>query len=91
MSRRPKLRPELLTREVADEFLVYEPESGEVYLMNPTAASIIELCDGSRDAEAIAAVILEAVAADPDTVKADVERTLADLDEKKLLQWSEGE
>ena len=91
MSRRPKLRAELLTREVADEFLVYEPESGEVYLMNPTAASIIELCDGSRDAEAIAAVILEAVAADPDTVKADVERTLADLDEKKLLQWSEGE
>lgn len=87
MSRKPKLRSDLLTREVEDEFLVYEPEGGEVYLMNPMAAAILELCDGSRDAAAIAAEILDVLEADPQTVQADVERALEELSEKKLLEW----
>ena len=89
MSRKPKLRSDLLTREVEDEFLVYEPEGGEVYLMNPMAAAILELCDGSRDAAAIAAEILDVIEADPHTVQADVERTLEELSAKKLLEWEE--
>ena len=89
MSRRPRLRSDLLTREVEDDFLVYEPESGEVYLMNPMAASIIELCDGQRDAAAIAAEILDLLDADPGTVRADVERTLGELEAKNLLEWAE--
>lgn len=89
MSRKPRLRTGLLCREVEDDFLVYEPDSGEVYLLNATAASIIELCDGKRDAAAIAAEILAVLEADAEAVRADVERTLQELDDKQLLEWNE--
>jgi hypothetical protein len=36
--------------EVTDGFLVYQPERDRVHYLNPTAALVLELCDGSLPA-----------------------------------------
>lgn len=86
---KPRLRSDLVTRDVADDFLVYDPDNGETYLLNPTAAAIVELCDGTTDAAAIADEIATITHADRAPVLVDVERTLQDLTKKRLVVWPE--
>ena len=84
---KPRLRSDLVTRDVADDFLVYDPDNGETYLLNPTAAAIVELCDGTSNAAAIAEEIASITHAEREPVLIDVERTLRDLTEKRLVVW----
>jgi len=86
MRENPKLREDLVTREVESEFLVYDPETGEIYLLNGTAAGIAEMCDGTTPVADIVAEIVEVFGADPAQVAADVESALADLRAKGLLE-----
>lgn len=89
MNDKPRLRDAVLQREVEDELLLYNPEDGETLLLNITAASIADLCDGTRDANDIAKVIISVVgSADPDAVRADVEKTLHELQAKGMLERS---
>jgi PqqD family protein of HPr-rel-A system len=37
-----------------DELVVYEPRTGQAYVLNPTAAQIWALCDGSHSLGSIA-------------------------------------
>jgi hypothetical protein len=87
MSRLPQLRADVLTREVEDELLLYDAKNGETLLLNATAASILDLCDGERDAGAITKVIVEVVpGAEKSVVQADVQKTLAELQAKGFLE-----
>ena len=89
MSQRPKLRKDVLQREVEDELLLYDPKNGETLLLNATAASILDLCDGERDAAAIAEAIVSILdSADAKTVLADVQKTLDELRAKSMLETS---
>ena len=45
---RPCRRDDLVTRELDDELLVYDPVSDESVLLNASAAAIVVLCDGTR-------------------------------------------
>jgi PqqD family protein of HPr-rel-A system len=83
---RPKLRTDLIVREVDDELLIYDPRTGETVLLNGTAAAIAELCDGTGGPAAIVADILGMVEADPAVVQADVERVIRELDERGLME-----
>jgi PqqD family protein of HPr-rel-A system len=86
MSQLPNIREDVLSREVEDELLLYDPKSGETLLLNASAAVIADLCDGEHDADAIAQSILEALPdADGDLVRADVKKTIDELRDKGML------
>jgi Coenzyme PQQ synthesis protein D (PqqD) len=47
----PKMAPDLEVNEVADGYIVYQPDRDRVHYLNQTAALVLELCNG-RNAEA---------------------------------------
>jgi hypothetical protein len=44
---RPRRAPGVELSEVTDGFLVYQPGNDRVHYLNPTAALLVEICDGS--------------------------------------------
>ena len=72
-------------RTIGDEVLVHDPTHEQVHVLNGIAGRILELCDGSRSAEAIARDVSSATGADFARVNADVEAILAQFATLKLL------
>lgn len=78
----PRRRAELVVGELHDgrETAILDLATGHVVSLNPTAAAIWYLCDGSRDAAAIARELVDALpAAEPSQVEADVRAMLEKL------------
>jgi hypothetical protein len=50
-SRNPVMAPDLELNEVADGYIVYQPDRDRVHYLNQTAAVVLELCTG-KNAEA---------------------------------------
>jgi hypothetical protein len=75
----PRRRPELVAGELqkGQETAVLDMATGQVVSLNPTAAAIWYLCDGQRDASAIAREVLD--------VFPDVEPSKVELDVRTLL------
>jgi predicted TPR repeat methyltransferase len=48
MMRRPLLNPLILLSELEDGYAAYDPARDRLHRLNPTAALLAELCDGSR-------------------------------------------
>jgi len=46
----PILDPAMLVSPVEGGYVAYDPASDQLHQLNPTAALIVELCDGSRTA-----------------------------------------
>jgi hypothetical protein len=51
------LNPSVLLATSPDGYLAYDVDSGRLYRLNPTAALIVELCDGTRSREQIFAAV----------------------------------
>jgi hypothetical protein len=58
-SERPQIAEGLEINEVDDGLIVYQESIERVHHLNPTASVVFQLCDGSRDAAAIAATVGE--------------------------------
>ena len=56
-SSRFRQAPGLDFSEVLDGFLVYQEERDRLHYLNPTAAAILQMCDGSLAAADVAAVL----------------------------------
>lgn len=89
MIARPKRRGDLLLREVEEELLLFDPRTGEASLLNGTAAAIFDLCDGLTPLAAMAEEILGVLSADPETVRADVQRIVEELTGMGLIEEGE--
>ncbi len=89
MMAKPQRLPGLRVKEVEEELLIFKPETGEAFLLNPTASAIFELCDGERSVSSIAEAILNLVTADPETVQADVIKALEEMHQKGLIRFVE--
>jgi PqqD family protein of HPr-rel-A system len=70
---------------VDDGLVIYDPDQDRVHYLNNTAAAIFTLCDGERDAVAIAAAIT-ALFGDGAVSPDDVDAFLAELTEQGLLR-----
>lgn len=82
----PRRRESLEVNEAEDGLVIYDPASDMVHHLNPSAALIFDLCDGSRDPESIAAVVGEIF----DVEQPPLEETLAGLCElagQRLITW----
>jgi hypothetical protein len=82
----PRKAAELEVNEADDGLVVYDPVHDMVHHLNPTAATIFELCDGRRDADAIAVILAEVYGLDAPPH----DQALAGLTElahRNLIHW----
>ncbi|MEO9874662.1 MAG: PqqD family protein [Anderseniella sp.] len=63
-----KTTGDLETTEVPDGFVIYDEPNEKVHYLNPTAAVIYSLCDGSKPVSEVQAFIREAYDLDEDAV-----------------------
>jgi hypothetical protein len=84
---RPRRAESLEINEADDGLVVYDPTEDQVHHLNESASIIFDLCDGTRDPEAIAEILGEAydLAAPP---RDDAIAGLEDLANRKLILWS---
>ncbi|MBP7797895.1 MAG: HPr-rel-A system PqqD family peptide chaperone [Thermoanaerobaculaceae bacterium] len=75
-----KLNPDLVFREDNDGGLIFDPATGDVQVLNETAAFICTLLDGTRSAEEIVAEVLEEFEVeDPAAARADAAQFIEGL------------
>jgi len=87
----PRKRDGFLYQEVRDGGVLFDPVAEKVYVLNPSAAFIWNSLDGRRSPETIVEELREALGPptpDAETLKRDVERSLADLARQGLLEPS---
>ncbi len=72
--------------EAEDGLVVYDPREDMVHHLNPSASVIFDLCDGSRDAAEIAA-LLGAVYELASPPREEALAGLRELAERKLISW----
>jgi hypothetical protein len=77
---------DIIARQMQEEILLYDSKKDSTHLLNPTAAAIWEMCDGTRTPEEIAKEILQVLSADRKTVRTDVERIIREFSENGLLR-----
>lgn len=82
----PRKTDALEVNEADDGLVVYDPAHDMVHHLNPSASMIFDLCDGTRDAEAIALILAEAygLSAPP---RSEAMTGLKDLADRQLIQW----
>ena len=65
--------------------MIYQPQHGRITFLNPTAALILELCNGEHSPEQIADLIKQAYSL-PEVPVEDVRHALKQLRAEGLLQ-----
>jgi hypothetical protein len=81
---RPRRAEGVELSEVTDGYLVYQPSRDRVHYLNPTAALLLEICDGSLTAEQLPPFLVAAFQL-PAPPKAEVEGCLAQLLAEELM------
>jgi hypothetical protein len=71
--------------EIDDEALLYEPVLEQLYYLNPSAALVLGLCDGTASVAQTAAELAEAFGADPLVVEDDVRATVRRFRGERVL------
>jgi hypothetical protein len=82
----PRKADALEVNEADDGLVVYDPVHDMVHHLNPSASMIFDLCDGTRDAQSIAAVLAEAYDLDVPP-QADAMAGLKELVDRQLVVW----
>jgi len=84
---RPEKVEGLLSEELEglDEVVFVHPEDGASFSLNPTAAAILDLCNGQRSQDDLVAILHDTVKADIDKAKADMKSILAEFVEYGLI------
>jgi hypothetical protein len=80
-----KHRPDLVTRSIDGEIVIFDQSAGNVHHLNATASHIWGQCDGTQSAADIAARVAATFNGVPETVLEDVLATLADFRRLGLL------
>jgi len=84
----PRLADGTIRKPLAgDEEVLMTAEGAKALIVNATGAAVVDLCDGTRSADEIAAFIVEHIpAAEMETVRADVDRIIDELAAAGLLE-----
>lgn len=75
---RPRTREDLVFRAVGDDWVVYDPRTRDLHVLNVTAAAVWACCDGTLTPDEIAREVGTHLngAPDADTVRRDVDEVL---------------
>jgi PqqD family protein of HPr-rel-A system len=72
-------------RTAGTDVVVHDPVSARVHVLNPTAAYILQACDGTRSPDEIAHALSAGTGAPHAQTLPDVERTIAELRALELV------
>jgi len=72
--------------EAEDGLVVFDPRTETVHHLNPSASVIFDLCDGSRDPDAIALLLAEVYELDA-PAREDALTGLRELAQRGLIRW----
>ena len=81
----PTRRGQAWVRRGGDDTAVFNPETGALHLLNPSALAIWELCDGATTGQEMAGAIAELTALDIEAAAADVAVALSELERQGLI------
>src|SRR4029077_5823388 len=81
----PRLNPDLLLSPVENGYVAYDPTCDRLHELNPVAALIAELCDGSKSVEGIGEIAGPLL---PEGHAVEVDRWIDQGIEAGLLTWS---
>jgi len=76
----------LEVEEAEDGLVVFDPHTETVHHLNPAASVIFDLCDGSRDPDAVAALLAEVYELDV-PAEEDAAAGLRELAQRGLIRW----
>jgi hypothetical protein len=85
---RPRVREDLVFRELGEEWVVFDPRSRRLHLLNLTAALVWSHCNGEHAVDEIVSRV-EGAFADappPDDVQRDVQEALRTFASEDLLE-----
>jgi hypothetical protein len=80
----PRKTDGLEMHTVADQVAVYDTVADRLHYLNPTAALVLDLCDGSHSAPQIAALVQEAYGLDAAPLT-EIANCVADLKQTGLV------
>ncbi len=84
MTTKPRRVEGIELEQIAEGFMVHQPERERVHYLNHTAAIVLELCDGERDEDAIAHELQDLYEL-TEAPHAEVAACLASLREEQLI------
>jgi hypothetical protein len=87
---KPKTRDELVLVDVDADGLVYQRELDRIYVLNPLAKLVFQLCDGKGTVAETASGIAEAFGVPLERVQPDVERTVRSFAVGQLFEPESG-
>jgi PqqD family protein of HPr-rel-A system len=76
---KPKVRADLTVVEIDGEAVIYDASSGRLHHLNPAAAVIFQLCDGSGTIKELAAEIADVTNVPQDDIARQVRRMVKAL------------
>ena len=79
MNQTPRLFADVVTRELEEELVLYDPRSDRLALLNRGAAEVVALCDGSHTVGDIASELARRFDLRPAGLRTHVEATLREL------------
>ena len=84
----PKAREDVVFRSLSKEWVLYDPRTQLLHVLNPTAAIVWSCCDGLGSVEDIAAELRETLTEAPDLAQVadDVREALKRFSQEGLLE-----
>ncbi len=80
----------VVAREVGDCFAVLSPDTSQAMVLNATASDVWRLAGGDLTLERIVDLLARAYKVSPETIRVEVERTVASLEDYGLLLRPDG-
>ena len=82
----PRRVGRVVQHEIDGEIVLYDPKRNRVHTLNPTAAVVWQLCDGSRTADQLAEDMAILYDMDPSVIKRDLSQVLGEFEKSHLLR-----
>ena len=86
---KPHIVSNLIWRQVDENTVIVSPQSGEMRVLNGVGSTIWQLLVDKKNPDEIVRHLVEHYTVPPEQARDDLQRFLADLDERKLLEWTE--
>jgi PqqD family protein of HPr-rel-A system len=84
-SLKPKVRTDLTFVQIDHEAILYDPESVRLHHLNPSAALIFQLCDGSGTVEELARDIAEELGLPENDILQQVQQVVGHFEHSGIL------
>ena len=83
----PEQQPEITETQVEDDIVLFDPRVDAAHILNPTAALVWWLCDGTRKPTEIVEEVGRLIDNPPDSLDDDVRQTIKEFAGLNLVFW----